>query len=280
MAPPGAVGVRGRADLGAEHGRGRRAGRPRRAASTARARPTPPGDGLPLDAVQPELHAHRPAPGGFRAAGDRDGLAARRPAGRSPRRGGRGPDGSPARSYILDDVTGNDVAEPGHLQEGRDRAARADGHQDVDGKLYVSEKYRLTELTDTNGDGITDSASTVATWPFGGNFHEFAFGLLYEEDYFYVNLLRRHQPRRRDHRPAAGAEPRHAPEDRPGHRRGRRTSPAACARPNGIGWGPEGDIFVMDNQGGWLPASKLCTSSRTGSSTTTPTPTARSTTSR
>ena len=24
--------------------------------------------------------------------------------------------------------------------------------------------------------------------PFGGNFHEFAFGLLYDDDYFYVNL--------------------------------------------------------------------------------------------
>ena len=27
--------------------------------------------------------------------------------------------------------------------------------------------------------------------------------------------------------------------------------------PNGLGWGPEGDLFVTDNQGGWLPASKL-----------------------
>ena len=27
--------------------------------------------------------------------------------------------------------------------------------------------------------------------------------------------------------------------------------------PHGIGWGPENGIFVTDNQGGWLPASKL-----------------------
>ena len=27
--------------------------------------------------------------------------------------------------------------------------------------------------------------------------------------------------------------------------------------PHGMGWGPEGEIFVTDNQGGWLPASKL-----------------------
>ena len=27
--------------------------------------------------------------------------------------------------------------------------------------------------------------------------------------------------------------------------------------PDGIGWGPEGGIFVTDNQGDWLPSSKL-----------------------
>ena len=27
--------------------------------------------------------------------------------------------------------------------------------------------------------------------------------------------------------------------------------------PHGIGWGPENEIFVTDNQGGWLPANKL-----------------------
>ena len=27
--------------------------------------------------------------------------------------------------------------------------------------------------------------------------------------------------------------------------------------PHGIGWGPEDEIFVTDNQGGWLPANKL-----------------------
>jgi hypothetical protein len=27
--------------------------------------------------------------------------------------------------------------------------------------------------------------------------------------------------------------------------------------PNGLGWGPEGDLFVTDNQGAYLPTSKL-----------------------
>ncbi|WP_244298457.1 hypothetical protein [Micromonospora cremea] len=48
----------------------------------------------------------------------------------------------------------------------------------VDGVVYVSEKHRLTRLVDTTGDEVADQLQTVATWPYGGNFHEFAFGLL------------------------------------------------------------------------------------------------------
>ncbi len=57
----------------------------------------------------------------------------------------------------------------------------------VDGKLYVSQKHELTELNDLDGDGVIDKYKTIATWPFGGNFPEFAFGLLYEKGFFYVN---------------------------------------------------------------------------------------------
>ncbi len=58
----------------------------------------------------------------------------------------------------------------------------------VDGNVYVSQKHELTELKDTNGDDVLDTRRTVATWPFGGNFHEFAFGLLYKDGNFYLNL--------------------------------------------------------------------------------------------
>src|SRR5690625_2990405 len=27
--------------------------------------------------------------------------------------------------------------------------------------------------------------------------------------------------------------------------------------PNGVGYGPDNELFIMDNQGGWLPSSKL-----------------------
>ena len=46
------------------------------------------------------------------------------------------------------------------------------------------EAYRLMQ----HGDGVMDKSKTIATWPYGGNFHEFAFGLLYDKGYFYLNL--------------------------------------------------------------------------------------------
>ena len=127
----------------------------------------------------------------------------------------------------------------------------------VDGVVYVSEKQRLTRLVDTNGDEVADQYQTVATWPYGGNFHEFAFGLLYEDGYFYLNLSVADQLRRRDHRPAAGRRTA-APPSRSTRSTGqvdvRRRRPAHPARHR---LGPGDGIFVTDNQGGWLPASKL-----------------------
>ncbi|MGO3662721.1 PA14 domain-containing protein, partial [Microbacterium gubbeenense] len=54
--------------------------------------------------------------------------------------------------------------------------------------VYVSERYQLTALTDPDGDGFYDTHTTVAEWPDGGNFHEFAFGLIHDEENFYLNL--------------------------------------------------------------------------------------------
>ena len=57
----------------------------------------------------------------------------------------------------------------------------------IGNKLYVTEKTGLTELSaDTDGDGLMER-KTLVTLPNGGNFHEFNFGLLYDEDFFYVN---------------------------------------------------------------------------------------------
>jgi glucose/arabinose dehydrogenase len=126
----------------------------------------------------------------------------------------------------------------------------------VDGVVYVSEKQRLTALVDTNGDEVADQYRTVATWPFGSNFHEFAFGLLYRDGYFYLNLSVSIN--------AGGAttDPQPAPNRGTTIKVNKDTGAVSymaggLRTPHGIGWGPEDGIFVTDNQGGWLPSSKL-----------------------
>ncbi|MFE6648051.1 family 16 glycoside hydrolase [Nocardioides sp. NPDC057772] len=122
--------------------------------------------------------------------------------------------------------------------------------------IFVSERDQLTELTDPDGDGFYDNHRKVAEWPFGENFHEFAFGLLHDEESFYVNLSVAIN--------FGGA----TTDPQPARNRGttlkisRKTGEitylaGGLRTPNGMMRGPDGDLFVMDNQGAWLPSSKL-----------------------
>jgi len=120
----------------------------------------------------------------------------------------------------------------------------------------VSEKDQLTRLDDTNGDGVTDTYTSIATWPFGGNFHEFAFGLIYKDGFFYLNLSVS------INYGGATTNPQPAANRGTTIKVNRATGAvqyvaSGLRTPHGIGWGPEDGIFVTDNQGDWLPSSKL-----------------------
>jgi len=212
-----------------------------------------PGDGLPLESVHPGYALTDLRPAGFEpkvtgmawTADDRLVVST-----------WGGSNLSTGEVYILDgvttatgpgDVTVKKVA--GGLKEPQGVAV-------VDGVIYVSQKHELTELRDTNGDEVADEFRTVATWPFGGNFHEFAFGLLYKGGNFYLNLSVAINE--------GGATTNPQPATSRGtsvvvnKRTGKVSYVAGGLRtPNGIGWGPDGELLVTDNQGGWLPASKL-----------------------
>jgi cytochrome c len=59
----------------------------------------------------------------------------------------------------------------------------------VDGKIFVLQKPELTQLIDLNGDEIIDEYRTICnSWGVTGDFHEFAFGLVYKDGYFYATL--------------------------------------------------------------------------------------------
>lgn len=210
-----------------------------------------PGDGLPLEAVHPayDLATVRPPDG----------------SGFEPRVGGMDwlPDGKLVIStwdtegcvYILDGVQGDDRSKI-TAKKFANGLAEPLGVACLGERIFVLQKQELTELVDEDKDGVADRYTAISSdWGVTANFHEFAFGLVYKDGWFYANLAtaiepggRSTQPQNQDRgktiriRLADGSVETVA--------RGERT-------PNGIGLGTDGEIFFCDNQGDWLPSSKL-----------------------
>ncbi|MGC7099584.1 family 16 glycoside hydrolase [Amycolatopsis lurida] len=212
-----------------------------------------PGDGLPLTGVHPGLTLTNLRPDGFEPqVSAMDWL----PDGRLAIATWGGTDNELGEVHLLSGVSGNTDPSKVRTRKIAEGLKEPMGLKFVDGKLYVSEKDGLTELNDTNGDGVTDNYRTVATWPYGGNFHEFAFGLLYQDGHFYLNLSVS------INYGGATTDPQPAPNRGTTIKVNKNTGQVSylaggLRTPHGIGWGPDGGIFVTDNQGGWLPSSKL-----------------------
>jgi len=127
------------------------------------------------------------------------------------------------------------------------------GIEVVDGEIYVLQKQELTRLVDIDGDDVTDVYEAVCnSWGVTADFHEFAFGLVYKGGYFYATL-------------SMAMRLMSGEKQQPD--RGRAIKIArdgtyewinfGLRTPNGIGVGPDNELFVADNQGEWTPANKL-----------------------
>ncbi len=207
-----------------------------------------PGDGLPLDSVHPSFD-----------------LSTARPEGFEPRVGGMGwlSDGRLAISlwdaqgsvYLLSGVQTRD---PKQITAKLFASGLAEplGLAVVGDRIFVLQKQELTELVDDDRDGVADDYNAVCSgWDVSANFHEFAFGLVYKDGHFYANLAIAIEPGGKSSQPqipGRGSTLRIALEDGSFEvvAHGERT-------PNGIGIGTDGEIFLTDNQGDWLPSSKL-----------------------
>ncbi|MDR7327407.1 family 16 glycoside hydrolase [Catenuloplanes niger] len=212
-----------------------------------------PGDGLPLAGVNPGYDLTNLRPPGFEP--QVSGIAWR-PDKKMVITTWGGSDTVAGEVYLVENVTGKTGPDSVKYKKIADGLKEPMGVAVVDGMVYVSQKHELTELRDTDKDDVLDTRRTVATWPFGGNFHEFAFGLLYRNGKFYLNLSVsiNYGGATTDPQPVGGRGT-HIVVDR---RSGEVTTVAGGLRtPNGIGWGPNNSIYVTDNQGGWLPSSKL-----------------------
>ncbi|MCT4352280.1 RICIN domain-containing protein [Streptomyces sp. Je 1-79] len=212
-----------------------------------------PDDGLPLTGVHPDYTLTDLRPAGFEPqVSAMDWL----PDGRLAVATWGGSQNTAGEVYLLDNVTGDTGPNKVTAKKIAQGLKESMGIKHVDGKLYVSQKHELTELNDTDGNEVIDQYRTVATWPFGGNFHEFAFGLLHQDGFFYLNLsvAINYGGATTDPQPAANR----GTTIKVNKATGAVSSIVGGLRtPNGIGWGPGGDLFVTDNQGGWLPSPKL-----------------------
>lgn len=209
------------------------------------ARKTKPGYGAPLEGVHPSFDLHTIRRNDFK-----------------PRVGGLAflPDGrllvttwdTIGGVYMLDGVETSDTSQ---ITVKRIASGLAEplGIEVVDGEIYVLQKHELTRLKDLDGDEVIDEYEAICnSWGVTSDFHEFAFGLVYKDGYFYASLSmamrlmsheRQHPDRGRAIRISRDGtfEPLNY---------GLRT-------PNGIGLGVDDEIFVTDNQGEWTPANKL-----------------------
>ncbi|MDX2250135.1 MAG: family 16 glycoside hydrolase [Bacteroidia bacterium] len=211
-----------------------------------------PGDSLPLKDVHPAFD-----------------LATVRPSWFEPKVGGMDflPDGRMVVStwdpegsvYVLDNIEesvreGNpELVTVKRIAKG---LAEPLGLKVVDGEIYVLQKQELTHLIDHNGDEMTDEYRTICNgWRVSANFHEFAFGLVYKDGYFYGTLATAINPGGASTQPQI---PDRGKVVRISKADGSFSFIASGLRtPNGIGMDAKGEIFVADNQGDWLPSSKI-----------------------
>lgn len=131
---------------------------------------------------------------------------------------------------------------------------------DDDGSVLVAQKPEYTRLSDTDGDGVADNYQYFAGgWDFHDNYHEFTFGPSKDlEGNYYGTLNLSHKNPNAFSLGAMGSD---------GGNRGfafkvskdGEYQPYAWGlrSPAGIGSSPEGEIFFTDNQGDWVPTSKL-----------------------
>jgi hypothetical protein len=125
----------------------------------------------------------------------------------------------------------------------------------VNGTVYVGDIHRVVKLVDNDGDGKYETQQEVGKLPSYNGWFEYAFGPVHKDGKLYMAL-------------AVGVQLSGLPSKQMGQGRGTVVSvPVAggdysvvaegLRAPDGIGLGPDGDIFVTDNQGGYRPSSQF-----------------------
>ncbi|MBK1882142.1 DUF1080 domain-containing protein [Luteolibacter pohnpeiensis] len=212
-----------------------------------------PGDGRPLIGVHPGYDLINFRPSDFHpAVGGMDFL----------------PDGRLAictwdntgSVYFLDGLDGDSPATVHRFATGLGEPL---GLKVIDGVVYVTQKQEVTKLLDTDGDDVADEYLSVAHgWPASFNYHEFSFNLVQKDGYLWVTTSVPLRTGNTAYLP--GSEPAFPVPHGPGsllridpQNRTWEIVANGLRTPNGMGVGVDGELFCSDNQGEWLPSSRL-----------------------
>ncbi|HKP94310.1 MAG TPA: hypothetical protein VJ385_01015 [Fibrobacteria bacterium] len=126
-----------------------------------------------------------------------------------------------------------------------------------DDRIYVTGGEKMLELPDADKNGKAEAARAVVTIPGTHARHEFLFSGLFKDGKFWMNPS--------SAKDIGGGLPGWGQKN-PNRGTMMSVDPATGAyevfamglrEPNGIGIGPEGEIFAPDVQGNWLPSCKL-----------------------
>ncbi|HPQ20811.1 MAG TPA: DUF1080 domain-containing protein [Saprospiraceae bacterium] len=157
--------------------------------------------------------------------------------------------------YILDHVADGDSTKI-QVKKIAEGLAEPLGLCVVDDEIYVMQKQEMTHLIDTDGDEIIDEYRTLCDdWQVTANFHEFGFDLCYKDGYFYAALATAILP-------GGASMPNQAKDRGKVIKVNKETGDiefvaSGLRTPNGVGLGYNQGVFVSDNQGDWLPSSKI-----------------------
>lgn len=226
-----------------------------------------PGDGLALEGVHPGWSLETIRPPEFKP---QVGALAFLPDGRllvatfKPVNDGVFREKTNGTLWALPQVIDGPAGEPQKIAEGFHDPS---GLAVVDGKIYVAHRSDITRLEDRDGDGVFEHREVfIADWV-ADNYHHFTFGLEHHEGYLYGSLSTSIYFGETIKKDGIKGEVVGLNGPNPAHR-------GTCFRihierreieylaggfrtPNGVLVRPDGEIFIADNQGAWLPASKL-----------------------
>ena len=137
----------------------------------------------------------------------------------------------------------------------------------VDGDIYISHRPGIDRLRDLDHDGVFETHEEWARPWVGDNYHHFSFGLKEKDGWIYGTLSTSIYFGNTIEREGVVGDTVGLNGPNPAHRgtlyrintetKDVEWIAGGFRTPNGVEVTPSGDAFVSDNQGAWLPASKL-----------------------